>query len=326
MGILRSIESRIEGAFEGTFGRAFRANVEPVELARKLAKELEDHKVVSVSQTYAPTSYTVYLHPKDRERFSEYEVSLRTELAVYLAEHARREGYAMTTRPRVVFETEPALALGTFGIATEIGETEEPPADPAATREAAPAPVEPAAEEPEPEPEPAPAAEEPPAEPSAAADGVPPAPPVPEAVPVVPPPLPLPVPVPADVAPPAEPEAGADEDAATVHYTAAEASAAAPSPARSSSTAGASRSGRPPPSSAARRRATSSSTTRTPRGATPRSAARAPGPCSWTSSRRTGRRSTGSGSASTRWSTGIGSRSARRRSRTRRPRRGRAAR
>src|SRR4051812_7741488 len=140
MGILRSIESRIEGAFEGTFGRAFRAQVEPVELARKLAKELEDGKVVSVTQVYAPTEYTVFLHPKDRQRFSEYEASLRSELAVYLAETARREGYVMQSRPRVLFETEPRLSTGTFGISTALRELEPDDLDapPEAVEEASP--------------------------------------------------------------------------------------------------------------------------------------------------------------------------------------------
>src|SRR3954465_10340185 len=149
MGILRSIESRIEGAFEGTFGRAFRANVEPVEIARKLAKELEDGKVVSVSQVYALNEYTVFLNPKDRARFSEYEASLRTELAVYLAEHARREGYALTTRPRVLFETDERLSVGGFGLPCEIvPPAAAPPEDPAQQPEPAPVAV------PEPEPEP----------------------------------------------------------------------------------------------------------------------------------------------------------------------------
>jgi hypothetical protein len=144
MGFLRTIESRIEGAFEGTFGRAFRANVEPVELARKLAKELEDGKVVSLNQVYAPNDYVVYLNPRDRERFSEYEASLRTELGVYLADHARRQGYTLTTRPRVRFETEPSLALGTFGIARQLTEEEaahEQPEDEAAAVDDIPPPT-----------------------------------------------------------------------------------------------------------------------------------------------------------------------------------------
>ena len=58
LGILRSIESRLERVVEGSVGRLFRASVAPVELARKLAKELEEGKVVSVTQTYAPNEYT----------------------------------------------------------------------------------------------------------------------------------------------------------------------------------------------------------------------------------------------------------------------------
>ena len=124
MGILRSIESSLERVVEGSFGRLFRASVQPVELARKLAKELEEGKVVSVTQTYAPNEYTVYLSRKDRERFAEYEASLRSELASYLAEQARRSGYVLPTRPRVRFETRTQLAVGIFGISTAVVQDE----------------------------------------------------------------------------------------------------------------------------------------------------------------------------------------------------------
>ena len=124
MGILRSIESSLERVVEGSFGRLFRASVQPVELARKLAKELEEGKVVSVTQTYAPNEYTVYLSRKDRERFAEYEASLRSELASYLAEQARRSGYVLPTRPRVRFETSTQLAVGIFGISTAVVQEE----------------------------------------------------------------------------------------------------------------------------------------------------------------------------------------------------------
>ncbi len=119
MGFLRSIESGIERVVDGTVGRVVRVSVQPVEIARKLAKELEDGKVQSGSRTFVPSLYTVYLPPKDRERFAEYEASLRVELGAYLAEHVRREGYSVLARPRVTFETAEELAPGTFGIATE---------------------------------------------------------------------------------------------------------------------------------------------------------------------------------------------------------------
>ena len=73
MSVLRSIEGSIERLFEGVFGRAFRTHVQPVELARKLAKEMDEHRSVSVSRVYVPNEYTVYLSPADRQQFVSYE-------------------------------------------------------------------------------------------------------------------------------------------------------------------------------------------------------------------------------------------------------------
>jgi hypothetical protein len=174
LGILRSIESRLERVVEGSVGRLFRASVAPVELARKLAKELEEGKVVSVTQTYAPNEYTIYLSPRDRTRFADFEASLRNELASYLAEHARRAGYVMPTRPRVRFETEASLHTGIFGISTALVRDDDAPlegmAPPPPEAEAAPlqsSPPQPATPWTPPSPEPSVAPPEPlPAEPA----------------------------------------------------------------------------------------------------------------------------------------------------------------
>jgi hypothetical protein len=118
--VLRAIERKLESLFEGIFGRAFRTNVQPVELARKLAKEMDDHRTVSVSRIYVPNEYTVYLAPDDREQFASYEENLLSELQEYLAEHARREEYALLSSPRVLMETDADLDVGEFGIATRM--------------------------------------------------------------------------------------------------------------------------------------------------------------------------------------------------------------
>jgi FhaA, N-terminal domain/FHA domain len=122
--VLRTIEQKIEGLFEGLFGRAFRTNVQPVELARKLVKEMDDHRTVSVSRIYVPNEYTVYLSSPDREQFADYEASLASELRDYLSEHARREGYVLLTPPVVLMETDDDLAIGEFGIATRMVQRE----------------------------------------------------------------------------------------------------------------------------------------------------------------------------------------------------------
>ena len=120
--MLRNIEQKIESLFEGVFGRAFRTHVQPVELARKLAKEMDDGHAVSVSRVYVPNEYSIYLGAEDRENFASYEVSLVDELEQYLAEHARREQYALLTPPRVLFHTDDDLAVGEFGIATRVAQ------------------------------------------------------------------------------------------------------------------------------------------------------------------------------------------------------------
>jgi FHA domain-containing protein len=127
--VLRAIEHKIEALFEGIFGRAFRTNVQPVELARKLAKEMDDHRSVSVSRVYVPNEYSIYLSPGDREQFEGYEESLRGELQEYLSEHARREDYALVSSPRVLFETDDDLDVGEFGIATRMAQPERRRAD-----------------------------------------------------------------------------------------------------------------------------------------------------------------------------------------------------
>ena len=127
MSVFRSLESKIAGLVEGTFSRAFRSEVRPVEIARKLAREMEEHQSHSVSRVYVPNEYTVWLSPEDRERFAGFERELRDELAGYLLEHARRERFALMSKPSIEFRTDERLRLGEFGIQARLVEPSEDP-------------------------------------------------------------------------------------------------------------------------------------------------------------------------------------------------------
>jgi len=116
MSVLRNLESKLAGLVEGTFSRAFKSEVRPVEIARKLTREMEEHKVQSLSRTYAPNEYAVWLSPDDRKQFDGYERDLANELSGYLLEHARRERIALVTSPKITFKTDERLRLGEFGI------------------------------------------------------------------------------------------------------------------------------------------------------------------------------------------------------------------
>jgi hypothetical protein len=115
MSMLRNLEAKLGGLVEGAFGRAFRTSVQPVELAHKLAKEMEDNQMASVSRVYVPNHYRVYLSAQDREQFASYEPALRKELSDYLLEHARQEQFALSTRPQVEFHTTSASISASSG-------------------------------------------------------------------------------------------------------------------------------------------------------------------------------------------------------------------
>ena len=162
MSLLRTIETRIARLVEGTFGKVFRTSVQPVELARRLVKEMDEHQQRTVRNVYVPNRFDVYLSRDDHRQLSQYAAALTSELSEYLAEHARRNGYALLTRPRVHLHLDRDLQLGRFGIAVQM---EQPAEGGAPLPDDAPAPsrasdtmvyqVTPV----EPEPEPVPASE-----------------------------------------------------------------------------------------------------------------------------------------------------------------------
>jgi Protein of unknown function (DUF3662)/FHA domain len=145
MNPLRTLENMLAGLVEGTFGRVFKTEVRPMELARKLAREMDAHRTVSVSRVYVPNEFSVWLSPADRERYDGVEHEVIDELCAYLLEHARREDLIMASPPQISFHTDERLSLGEFGIQARLS---RPPAEPPEQRPApaaAPAPPAPQA-------------------------------------------------------------------------------------------------------------------------------------------------------------------------------------
>src|ERR1700726_3122821 len=128
MNVLKSVENALSGLLEGAFGRMFNSEVRPVELARKLAREMDAHREVSLSRPYAPNEYTVWLSREDRARYEGVEREVIDELAAYLLEHARQEEFVLATPPQISIETDEQLALGEFGISAHLTRPSERPA------------------------------------------------------------------------------------------------------------------------------------------------------------------------------------------------------
>ncbi|MGA2320322.1 MAG: DUF3662 and FHA domain-containing protein [Solirubrobacteraceae bacterium] len=120
MNLLKSVETTIANLLEGAFGRVFRSEVRPLELARKLAREMDEHRTPSLSRVYVPNEYSVWLSPEDRERYEGVEDEVIDELCAHLLEHARREELVLASQPHITFHTDERLALGEFGIQTRL--------------------------------------------------------------------------------------------------------------------------------------------------------------------------------------------------------------
>jgi len=120
MGILSDFEDRIASGIEGLFAGAFRSPVQPVEIARALARTADDGRVLGVGTVYGPTCYTVALSPEDDEALGSFKPVLAGELAAYLVDQAREQGYHLSARPQVTFAVHDDLRLGRFRVSAAL--------------------------------------------------------------------------------------------------------------------------------------------------------------------------------------------------------------
>jgi hypothetical protein len=139
MGILRDFERRLEGIVEGLFTKAFRSGVQPVELAKRILREMEANQTVGVKGVWVPNRYVFTLSAEDREQFARIERSLASELEQVVVDGAKERGWGLLARPQVVFETDENLKRGAFRVESELTEeTGGPPTGPQPAREGAP--------------------------------------------------------------------------------------------------------------------------------------------------------------------------------------------
>ena len=119
---LQQFERRLERLVEGVFAKAFRSGLQPVELARRLVREMDRHRTVGVRGVTVPNLYRIALSPADHASFSGYGGALSADLAAGVREHAREEGYVFVGPVEVVLEEDANLGPGTFLVAGEYAE------------------------------------------------------------------------------------------------------------------------------------------------------------------------------------------------------------
>ncbi|MFL5767383.1 MAG: FhaA domain-containing protein [Actinomycetota bacterium] len=128
MPILRDFERRLEGVVEGFFAKTFRSGLQPVELAKRVLREMDSGKTVGVKEVWAPNHFEIALSQIDRERFEQAELSLIAELKQVVREGAAERGWGLVGPPEVEFSTDEGLGKGEFHVTASLVEGEPEPA------------------------------------------------------------------------------------------------------------------------------------------------------------------------------------------------------
>lgn len=121
MGVLQRFEARLEGMVTGAFSKAFRAEVQPVEIAAALQRELDNNaKIVSRERSLVPNEFVIELGHDDYGRLAAYADTLARELVDLAREHAELQRYAFTGPVSVAFEEHPDLGTGQFRVRSNV--------------------------------------------------------------------------------------------------------------------------------------------------------------------------------------------------------------
>lgn len=140
MSILREFERRLGGLVEGVFAKAFRTGLQPVELAKRILREMDAGRTLGVREVWAPNRFAFRISRQDAERIGPMEGALRRELEQVVREAATERGWGLLGPPEVSFEVDEALGVGEFRCEASVAEGEErlvpaeaaPPRGPAA--------------------------------------------------------------------------------------------------------------------------------------------------------------------------------------------------
>jgi len=120
---LQGLERRLERMVEGVFARAFRSSLRPIELGRRLIRELDDRRTVDVKgKVIVPNQFAFTLSPGDAEQFADIHEALIRELGDAAREYARDEGYSFMGPVSVVIEADSALKVGRFQLVSRLQE------------------------------------------------------------------------------------------------------------------------------------------------------------------------------------------------------------
>jgi hypothetical protein len=137
VGVARSIEQRLEGLVEGFFTKVFRSGLQPVEVGRRMLREMAEGKTVSVNRVYAPNEFRVLMGTDDHSRFSQMEAGLVREFSELVIEEAKHNRWNLMGLPRITFQEIEDMGKGEFRVEASLSADADVPGPRVSTRQAA---------------------------------------------------------------------------------------------------------------------------------------------------------------------------------------------
>ena len=135
MGVARKLEKRLEGLLEGFFTKLFRSGLQPVEVGRRILREMEEGRTVSVNRIYAPNEFRISMGADDYARFQGMEAGLVREFRELAIDQAKRNRWNLMGLPRFSFEEVDGMGKGEFKVEASLAADPEGEAPAVSTRE-----------------------------------------------------------------------------------------------------------------------------------------------------------------------------------------------
>ena len=137
MGVFDNLERKLEGVVNGAFARAFKGDVQPVEITARLQKELDaEARLLSRDRKLVPNDFTIGLSRHDYDRLVPYSRTLNSDIIPQLREYAASAGYVFNGPVTVAYELESELPVGRFTVESQAVAAAATPATTTAIRRA----------------------------------------------------------------------------------------------------------------------------------------------------------------------------------------------
>jgi len=126
--LLDRLEALVETGIDGFFGAIFRGRVQPLEITRRLTREMEASKVISLNRVYVPNTFVVGLHPSDMDHLRPLAPELEAEFQRFLGEWIVDHDYTVNGPVQVSLTVGPGVRAGQLRITPRMDEAAAPAA------------------------------------------------------------------------------------------------------------------------------------------------------------------------------------------------------